>query len=195
MAAHIRLARPGDAPGVQAIYSPIVRDTVISFEYEPPAVAEIRSRIEATLPNYPWLVCDDGGVEGYAYAGPHRARAAYQWAADVSIYIAEGRRRRGLGRALYAALMTLLEAQGVRQVCAGITIPNEASVALHESLGFARVALYPGIGYKSGAWHAVGWWQRELGRGATGAPTPFVSLPELPAGVVAEALAGGTALL
>jgi L-amino acid N-acyltransferase YncA len=96
---------------------------------------------------------------------PHRERAAYRWAADVSAHVDVGRRREGIGRALYAALLGLLERQRLRAACAGIALPNPASVALHESLGFVPVGVFPGIGYKAGAWRDVGWWQRRLGAG------------------------------
>lgn len=196
MAARIRMAVPGDAAGVQAIYAPIVRDTVISFEYEPPSAHEMELRISSTLTRHPWLVCEhDGLVAGYAYAAQHRARAAYQWATDVSIYNAEAYRRRGLGRALYSALLLLLESQGFRQAGAGITLPNEASVGLHEAMGFRPVATYPDIGYKFGEWHPVGWWQRSLGEGGQTRPAPVVALPGMPPDVIGRCLAVGEALL
>jgi L-amino acid N-acyltransferase YncA len=163
MPAVIRLATGDDAPAVQEIYAPIVRDTVISFEVYPPSVAEMRQRIVDTLMHWPWLVCDrDGEVIGYAYAGKYRVRAAYQWSVDVSVYIHEGARRRGVGRALYSALLRLLVLQGLYNAQAGITLPNAASVALHEAMGFGPIGVYRKIGYKRGGWHDVGWWQLVL---------------------------------
>lgn len=138
-------------------------ETAISFEDEPPGEIEMRRRIEDISSRYPWLVAESGGaVAGYAYASPHRTRAAYRWAADVAVYVERGRQRHGLGRALYGALLELLGRQGVQVACAGITLPNEASVRLHEAVGFEPVGVYRRIGWKAGAWHDVGWWQREL---------------------------------
>lgn len=123
----------------------------------------MRRRIEEVSASYPWLVAEfDGRVAGYAYASPHRTRAAYRWAADVAVYVKRDHQRLGLGRALYDALLELLAHQGVQVACAGITLPNEASVRLHEAVGFEPVGVYRRIGWKAGAWHDVGWWQREL---------------------------------
>lgn len=195
MAMCIRLGTPADAEGVHAIYAPIVRETAISFELDPPTVEEMGERITATLRMHPWLVCEaDGLVAGYAYASAHRSRAAYQWAADVSVYSHPGYHRRGLGRALYGALLEILRQQGFRQACAGIALPNPSSVALHEAMGFRPVGVYRDIGYKLAAWHSVGWWQAALD-GPTGPPTPPIPLPALPGERVLEACSLGTALL
>ena len=171
----VRLATSDDAPGVHAIYAPVVRDTSISFEAEPPTVAEVALRIGVTAPRFPWLVADDDGVvAGYAYAGPHRDRTAYQWSAEVSVYVAPSHQRRGLGRTLYDALFDVLRAQGFATALAGITLPNVPSVALHEALGFRRIATYPAVGFKNGAWHDTAWWTLRLGDGT--APEPPRSL-------------------
>lgn len=120
-------------------------------------------RIKRVCLSYPWLVAiSERDVVGYAYAYRHRERAAYRWAADVAVYVALGHHRQGVGGALYRALLGLLGRQGVRRVCAGIGLPNEASVALHESCGFRPIGVYPRIGWKHGAWWDVGWWQLEL---------------------------------
>jgi L-amino acid N-acyltransferase YncA len=163
MPAFIRVATVEDAAPIQAIYAPVVENTIISFELEPPTVAEIEQRIKKTLENFPWLICEnEGQVIGYAYASKHRERAAYQWAVDVSAYVKEGYRGTGIGKALYTALMAILAEQGFYNAFAGIALPNAASVGLHESVGFKPLGIYRKVGYKLGAWHDVGWWQRVL---------------------------------
>lgn len=159
----LRLAGAADAEQISAIYAPIVRETVISFETEPPDAAELRRRIAATLQTHPWLVCERSGeVLGYACGSRHRDRSAYRWAVDVSAYVREDARRRGIARRLYRALLELLTLQGFHAAYAGITLPNRASVGLHEVLGFEPVGVYRRVGYKLGAWHDVGWWQHSL---------------------------------
>jgi L-amino acid N-acyltransferase YncA len=160
----IRHADPQrDAAGCAAIYEPFVRGTPVSFEERPPGADEFADRIERLSLRYPWLVAEDAGsLAGYAYAAPHRDRAAYRWASDVTVYVGDGWRRRGVGRALYDVLLPLLRRQGLCVACAGITLPNRASVALHERFGFALVGVHRRIGWKLGAWHDVGWWQLEL---------------------------------
>ena len=161
----IRIARPDDADAIHAIYAPIVRDTTISFELEPPTVDEMRRRIASTFAGgLPWLVGvdDASAVVGYVYAGKHRERAAYQWSVDVTAYVRADCRGQGVGKALYARLFELLVAAGYCQAFAGIALPNAASVALHESIGFQPIGVYRNVGFKRGEWHDVGWWQREL---------------------------------
>ena len=159
----IRLVTESDAAQIQALYAPYVLHTAISFELEPPTVDDVRQRITKTLPRWPWLVCEhEGEILGYVYAGRHRDRAAYQWSVDVSVYIAERFQRLGVGRALYSALFTILTFQGFYNAFAGITLPNPASVGLHEALGFQPVGVYRAVGYKLGAWHDVGWWHLVL---------------------------------
>ena len=196
MAASIRLATADDAEPVQGIYAPIVRDTVISFEVDPPSVAEMRQRILNTLAHWPWLVCEhDGEVVGYAYAGKHRVRAAYQWSVDVSVYIHERARRYGVGRALYSALLRILVLQGFYNAQAGITLPNAASVGLHEVMGFQPIGVYRKIGYKLGAWHDVKWWQLVL-RPHAPSPAPLQDVSALQGSAAWHvALTAGTSLL
>jgi L-amino acid N-acyltransferase YncA len=152
-----------DAAACAAIYLPYVRDTVISFEEVAPTAAEMSARIARLTKTHAWLVADDGGeVLGYAYGCPHRERAAYRWAAEVSVYVDPRHQRRGAGRALYEGLCGLLAKRGYRLALAGIALPNDASVALHEACGFRPVGVYRRIGFKLGAWWDVGWWQLEL---------------------------------
>jgi len=163
----IRFARPEDAQGMLDIYAPIVRDTIISFETEAPTVEEMRERVKKTLPTHPWLVYEHGGrIAGYAYASRHRERLAYQWSVDVSCYVHPQFRGQGIGAKLYRALLQILKRQGFQSAYAGIALPNEASVRLHESVGFARVATYHEVGYKKGAWRDTGWWECRVGDAA-----------------------------
>jgi phosphinothricin acetyltransferase len=174
--AQIRLATPDDALGVHAIYAPIVRETAISFEVDPPTVQDMRQRIVQTLEHWPWLVCErHGEILGYVYASQHRTRRAYQWSVDVSVYVHPEARRSGVGRGLYRSLFALLALQGFYQAYAGITLPNPASVGLHEALGFQLVGVYRDVGYTLGAWHDVGWWQLSL-RERTVPPVPPLAL-------------------
>ena len=173
----LRVASPVDGAALAAIYAPVVRETVISFELEPPDADEMARRVERTLPNHPWLVAEsDGDVVGYAYATSFRARAAYRFTAEVSTYIGARARRRGVARRLNVALLELLELQRVHSVIAGVTLPNEASVALHESLGFEPVGVYREVGFKFGTWCDVGFWSRPLVREPDGDHRPFREL-------------------
>lgn len=160
----IRDARPDDAAAILAIYAPIVAGTVISFETEAPSEDEMRGRIASALASHAWLVSSDdtGAVDGYAYASRHRERAAYRWSVDVTVYVREDRRRAGVGRRLYPALFYALRARGYHQAFAGIALPNAGSVGLHEAVGFTPIGVYRDVGFKLGAWHDVGWWQRSL---------------------------------
>ena len=167
----VRHAQPADGAACAAIYAPHVRDAAASFEVDPPDAAEMARRIAEVSATHPWLVAErDGRVVGFAYATTHRGRAAYRWAADVAVYVDDGARRSGVGRELYAALLELMRRQRLRWACAGITLTNEASVRLHEAMGFAPVGVYRSIGFKAGAWRDVGWWQCELAPGAEGTP-------------------------
>lgn len=153
----IRPADPRrDAAACAAIYAPHVTDGVASFELVAPDAAEMARRMEAA---HVWLVHERGG---YAYASPHRAREAYRLTVETSVYVAPEAQGQGVGRALYEALLGDLRDRGFAVALAGITLPNEASVALHEATGFAPVGVFRGIGWKFGAWHDVGWWQRRL---------------------------------
>jgi L-amino acid N-acyltransferase YncA len=166
----IRVATASDAAGCAAVYAPYVTDSCISFEYEAPSAEELARRIAAA---HVWLVAEeDGVVVGYAYASRHKERAAYDWAADVAIYIAATAAGRGLGRALYGALIPRVEELGYRALCAGVALPNDASDGLHRALGFEEVGVYRRIGWKNGRWHDVRWWQLHLGGDAPPATLP-----------------------
>ena len=159
----VRTARVGDAEAIQAIYAPVVRETAISFEDVAPTPEEMADRIGATLRAFPYLVAEDASrVVGYAYAGPFARRAAYRQSVETSAYVAEDARGRGVGRALYEALLTTLTDRGFHMAFAGIALPNPSSVGLHEAVGFEAVGVYREAGFKFGRWHDVGWWQRRL---------------------------------
>lgn len=164
----IRLATPADAAAIAAIYAPYCESSVISFEVAAPSAEEMARRITAIGAQRPWLVLEDEDaargrrLAGYAYAAPHHERTAYQWAVSTAIYVNGADRRRGVGRALYTALFELLRSLGYVQATAGITLPNAASVGLHEAFGFTPVGVYRRIGFKMGAWHDVAWYQTEI---------------------------------
>jgi phosphinothricin acetyltransferase len=159
----VRHATTDDAAACAAIYAHYVTDTVVSFEEAPPSTEEMARRIERSIA---WLVLEDAGrVVGYAYAGTFHPRAAYRWACEVSVYLEQGRRRTGGGRALYEVLLPHLTERGYRAAIAGMTLPNEGSAGLHAALGFEPVGTYRRIGYKFGAWHDVAWTQRVLATG------------------------------
>ncbi len=153
----------GDAAACASIYEPYVSHSAVSFEIVPPDAAELARRIELNSVTHAWLVAEtDGRIAGFAYGGSHRARAAYRWATEVSVYVHAAHQRRGIGRALYGELLPVLARHGLQVALAGITLPNPGSVTLHEAIGFQPVGVYRRIGYKAGAWHDVGWWQLEL---------------------------------
>ena len=152
-----------DAAACAAIYAPFVSDNWISFELVAPTADEMAGRIADYGASHAWLVAEIGGeVAGYAYGSPHRARAAYASSCDVAVYVDPAHSRRGLGSALYAALFPVLADKGFHAAFAGIALPNDASVGLHEAMGFTPVGTYREVGWKMGGWRDVGWWQRLL---------------------------------
>nr|MBA4770083.1 N-acetyltransferase [Sphingobium sp.] len=160
----VRPAEASDAAACAAIYAPFVTDSWVSFETDPPDPAEMARRIADYGASHGWRVAHgpDGVIAGYAYGSPHRTRAAYATSADVAVYVDPAFARRGVGRALYAELLPMLKDRGCHAAFAGIALPNAASVALHEAMGFAPVGIYREVGWKLGAWRDVGWWQRLL---------------------------------
>ncbi|MET0557767.1 MAG: arsinothricin resistance N-acetyltransferase ArsN1 family B [Solirubrobacterales bacterium] len=180
----IRNADPRrDAAACAAIYAPHVNGSPVSFEEAPPDGAEMAARIATIQATHPWLVAEDGEeVVGFAYGVQHRTRHAYRWSTDVSVYVGDGARRAGVGRALYVELLARLRDQGFQMAYAGIALPNEASVDLHESFGFEPVDVYHRVGWKAGAWRDVGWWQLRIGPpDADSTPPPEPMPPAEPA--------------
>lgn len=159
----VRDATPADAAACAGIYAPYVRDTTVSFETDPPGAAEMAGRIAVALQRYAWLVLEEQGqVVGYAYGGEFKARPAYRFACEVSVYLGMERRGTGGGRTLYTALFERLRQRGYRTVAGGMTLPNEASAGLHRALGFTPVGTWRRVGWKQDAWHDVSWFQLDL---------------------------------
>lgn len=160
---NIRIATLKDAASILEIYKASIIDSPTSFEIEVPSIEEMQSRIQNTLEKFPWLVYEKNEqLVGYAYANPWRTRCAYAWSVESTVYVSESHWGQGIGKALYRSLFEKLKSQGVVNVLAGITQPNSASVRLHESLGFVKVAHYKDVGYKVNQWWDVAWWQLQL---------------------------------
>ena len=160
----VRSAVPEDAGAVAAIYSHYAVNTIITFEEEAVPEEAMRARMLEITRSYPWLVAEDGaGVAGYAYAYPWKARAAYRHTVESGIYLRPDALGRGWGTRLYGELLHRLEDGGVHAVIAGIAMPNPASIALHEKMGFVPCGRFPQVGFKLGRWIDVGYWGRILG--------------------------------
>jgi L-amino acid N-acyltransferase YncA len=172
----IRVAEDRDAEAIAAIYAPHVTRGLASLEERAPTPDEMRARLAKVAGTFPWLVAEeDSGILGYAYAGRFRERAAYRWAVETTVYVAADAQRRGVGRLLYGALLDVLRRQGFVQAIAAITLPNDASIELHERAGFRRAGVYRQVGWKLGRWVDVGLWQVELADpgGTPPEPRPF----------------------
>ncbi len=162
-----------DAALALAIYAPYVLNTIISFEYEPPSLEEYRQRIQTVTAEYPWLVCESGGrIIGYAYAGKHRYRTAYQWSPESTVYMSPEFHRQGIARVLYETLFSVLRLQGYFNVYAGVGLPNEKSVGFHRALGFEEIGIFKNVGYKHGNWHDTQWFQLHLAEHILNPPSP-----------------------
>ena len=159
----IRMAKEADGAALLAVYLPYM-ETTITFEYTAPTQEEFAGRVRDTLRDYPYLLCEEEGrVLGYAYAHRLKSRAAYQWDAELSVYLSREAYGRGIGRALYGALMDLLERQGVRNVYGVITADNERSIRFHRSMGFTDAGVHHKTGFKNGSWLDVVWLEKRLG--------------------------------
>lgn len=158
-----RRATNADAAACLAIYRPFVEATAVSFEAIVPTVEEFAARIEKSLSAWTWLIAEqDGRCIGYAYGHSHRERAAYRWSVEVTIYVDAGQQRQGVGRQLYERLFTDLASIGYCNAYAGVTQPNEASMALHRGVGFEYIGTFRSVGRKFDRWHDVAWFQRKL---------------------------------
>ena len=167
----IRAATPDDAGELLAIYTPYVTNTAISFECEVPGLLEFQKRIENTLKRYPYLLAESAGeILGYAYTGPFVGRAAYDWAAETTIYLKTDKKKKGIGRALYEALEKVSRAQNILNLNACIGYPEAEdeyltgnSVQFHEHMGYRMVGEFHKCGYKFGRWYNMVWMEKILG--------------------------------
>lgn len=157
----IRSALASDAADLARIYNYYVENTVITFEEEPVSAAAMAARVaDVQTASLPWLVAElEGAVVGYAYASKWKVRSAYRYSVETTIYLERGREGRGLGKRLYSELLRILRGQGIHAAMGGAALPNEASVALHEKLGFERVATFRQVGFKHEKWVDVAYWQ------------------------------------
>ena len=180
MAVLIRSAEEGDAAALAAIYRPYVEDSRVSFEDVAPSAADMARRLRGDQPGFhPWLLAEEGDrVLGYAASSPFRTRRAYRWTVETGIYLAANAQGRGIGKALLTALLDVLERQGYVAAIGAIALPNPASIALHEGLGFVHAGTYRGTGFKFGEWLDVGLWQKELAprASAPAEPRPFADI-------------------
>lgn len=178
----IRMAAPSDAQALLEIYAPYVTDTAITFEYDIPSVEAFSQRISDTLQRYPYIVAlEQGRIVGYAYASAFKARAAYGWAVETTVYLRRDCRGRGVGKQLYLALEQILERQNILNLNACIAYTSgedahldNASVAFHERLGYVKVAHFTKCGYKFGRWYDMIWMEKLPG------PHPAQPRPVLP---------------
>ena len=189
MSARIRFADPArDAAGILAVYAPYILETAVTFETEVPALEEFTARVAGICADFPYLVLEvDGELAGYAYAHRQAERAAYAWNAELSIYLAESRRGRGLGAPLYRLLETLLAMQGYVNLYGVITASNRASIAMHEKLGYRQIGLHEKTGWKFGQWHDVAWLHKRVGAGEPGPILPLSALDGAKVGQVIAA--------
>lgn len=176
----IRMATPKDTDSILDIYTPFIQNTATSFELEVPTIEKFSNRIATYLSESPWLVCEESHqVIGYAYASPHRGRAAYQWNREVSAYVHPKYHRKGIARQLYSALFQLLLLQGFTNVLAGIVLPNTASERFHQSMGFSKIGTYRNIGFKLNAWRDVSWYEKLLYPVLPDTPSKLLSMDQL----------------
>ncbi len=160
MNASIRLAEKRDVQGILEIYAPFILETAVTFEETIPEEESFWERIQGIMTELPFLVCEiDGRIAGYAYASGYRSRASYRWTKEVSVYIHPDFHRKKVAQALYSSLNEMVRYQGIADLLAIITMPNEPSVAFHEQFGYRKCAEFSKVGYKMGQWQNVGWFE------------------------------------
>ena len=160
----VRRALAADSEAIARIYNHYVLNTVITFEEDPVSAQVMATRVaEVQGSSLPWLVAEtDGAVIGYAYASKWKIRSAYRFSVQATIYLEHGREGHGIGTMLYSGLLPILRASGIHVAIGGAALPNEASAALHERLGFNHVATFREVGFKHGRWVDVAYWQLVL---------------------------------
>jgi L-amino acid N-acyltransferase YncA len=159
----IRSGQPSDASRIAEIYNYYVRNTVVTFEEEPISVHDMARRIASVTESLPWLLWEAGGsILGYAYAARWNERSAYRFSVETTIYLSPDHVRQGIGMRLYDALIAELKSRKLHCAIGAIALPNEASEALHERLGFSKIGYLKDVGWKLGRWVDVGYWQRVL---------------------------------
>lgn len=175
----IRFVKGTDTAEILSIYRPYITGTAITFECEIPSLSEFAERVKEISLDYPYIVClIDNKIVGYAYAHRQMERDAYQWNAELSVYIDKNHLRCGIGKILYSALIDILQLQNVCNLYGGVTVPNENSEKLHERLGFEKLGTYHKTGYKCGAWHDVAWFEKKIGRNDP-QPSPFIPIRKI----------------
>jgi len=159
----IRACKPPDASQVCQIYNHYVRETVVTFEEIPVVEHDMAQRIAEVTERLPWLVWEQHGtIVGYAYATAWKARSAYRFSVESTVYLSQSFAGRGIGTQLYQALIADLRGRNVHCIVGGIALPNPASIALHEKLGFSKIGQFKEIGWKFGRWVDVGYWELVL---------------------------------
>lgn len=167
--ATIRLATSEDLPGILEIVNQAIRETAANFHVESRTLDELTTTWREAREFYPWVVAEEGErVAGFASASRYKAKAAYDWTVEVTVYTHPNHQGHGIGRSLHTRLLEILEAQGYRTIVAGIALPNPSSVRLHESLGFTHVGTLQQAGWKIGQWHDVGYWSKTFGSTSDG---------------------------
>ncbi len=191
----IRFVQENDASDILKIYTPYIDETAITFEFETPTLMEFADRIRNISAEYPYIVCFEGEkMIGYAYAHRHMERAAYQWNAELSVYLDQNYLSQGVGSLLYKVLIELLQMQNVHNVYGCVTMPNENSERLHGRLGFKTVGIYHNAGYKCGLWHDVAWYEKEIAQYEM-EPEPFMPIEKVEKERLLKVLDTYTALL
>jgi L-amino acid N-acyltransferase YncA len=180
MNAIIRLAEKRDVPGILEIYSPFVLNTSVTFEEIVPDEDSFWERIQGIMAELPYLVCEiNGRIAGYAYASGYRSRASYRWSKEVSVYIHPDYQRKRVAHALYTSLNEMVRYQGIADLLAIITMPNEPSVAFHEQFGYRKCGEFSKVGFKLGQWQNVGWFELFLQDESQAPKNPILTLNEI----------------